>query len=164
MAATEVGRQPDVWGTIYALYLGILDKKTERAARQELLKALDEKTIVYRGAIRHVPTNHDASPTSAWERTPTGYNTYQNGAFWPTPVGWLISVLSKESPRWAARIFKEMIAHLKEEDFRKGKDYCAPWECFGKDGFARSNPVFVGSVAVPYAALAKLADQLKIDS
>jgi hypothetical protein len=156
MAATEVGRQPDVWGTIYALHLGILDRKTAVAARREIVKALEEGTIAYKGAVRHVPTNHDASPTTAWERTPSGHNTYQNGAYWHTPTGWLISVLSKESPRWARRVFKEMIAHLRQEDFRKGTEYCAPWECFGKDGLAQNNPVFLGSVAVPYGVLKRL--------
>jgi len=161
MAATEVGRQPDVWGTIYALHLGILDRKTAVAARREIVKALEEGTIAYKGAVRHVPTNHDASPTTAWERTPSGHNTYQNGAYWHTPTGWLISVLSKESPRWARRVFKEMIAHLRQEDFRKGTEYCAPWECFGKDGLAQNNPVFLGSVAVPYGVLKTLAKPAK---
>jgi hypothetical protein len=161
MAATKVGRQPDVWGTIYALYLGILDKKTAQTARREIVKALEEGTIAYKGAVRHVPTNHDASPTSAWERTHIARNTYQNGAYWHTPTGWLITVLRKESPHWARRIFKEMITHLRQEDFRKGKTYCAPWECFGKGGFAQNNPVFLGSVVVPYGALKKLAEPTK---
>ncbi len=157
MAATEIGRQPDVWGTIYALYIGILDKKTAQAACLEIVKALEEGTIGYKGAIRHVPTNRDASPTSAWERTHVSNNTYQNGAYWHVPTGWLMAALMKESPHWARRIFKEMIAHLKREDFRKGTAYCAPWECFGKNGFAQNNPVFLGSVALPYGVLKEIA-------
>jgi hypothetical protein len=161
MAATGIGRQPDVWGTIYALYLGLLDRKTAQAARREIVKALEEGTICHEGAVRHVPTNRDASLTSAWERTPTPYNTYQNGAYWHTPTGWLIAVLSKESPKWAMRIFKSMIAHLKREDFRKGGTYSAPWECFGKESTAQNNPVFLGSVVLPYGVLKKLAKSRK---
>lgn len=153
MAATEIGRQPDVWGTIYALYLGLLKGKRGAAARAEILKALEEGTICYEGALRHVPTNHDASPNSAWERTHTPHNNYQNGAYWHTPSGWLISVLAKDSPAWARRVFNDMIRHFQAEDFRKGKDFHAPWECLGKDGKFRSNPLFIGSVAVPYGVL-----------
>ena len=158
LAATGVGRQPDVWGTIYALYLGLLKEPRASEARAELVKALREGTICYRGAVRHVPTNHDASPTSAWERTLTPHNTYQNGAYWHTPSGWLIAVLAKESPELARGIFNEMIEHFKAEDFRKGADFHAPWECFGKDGKAQNNPVFLGSVTVPYGVLKELGE------
>ena len=153
MAATEIGRQPDVWGTVYALYLGLLKGKRAAAARAEIVKALKEGTICYQGAVRHVPTNHDASSNSAWEKTHTPHNNYQNGAYWHTPSGWLIAVLAKESPAWARRIFMEMIGHFQEEDFRKGDEFHAPWECLGKNGLFRNNPLFLGSVAVPYGAL-----------
>jgi hypothetical protein len=153
LAATEIGRQPDVWGTIYALYLGLLKGKRASAARAEIVKALEEGTICYQGAIRHVPTNHDASPNSAWDRTHTLLNHYQNGAYWHTPTGWLIAVLAKESPAWASQIFDDMIELFQEEDFRKGEDFHAPWECLGKNGLFRNNPLFLGSVAVPYGVL-----------
>jgi len=153
MAATGIGRQPDVWGTIYALYLGLLKGKRAAAARAEILKALEEGAICYQGAIRHVPANHDASPSSAWERTHTPLNHYQNGAYWHTPTGWLIAVLAKESPAWARRIFGDMTQQFREEDFRKGEDFYAPWECFGKNSSAQNNPLFLGSVVVPYGVL-----------
>ena len=158
MAATGIGRQPDVWGTVYALYLGLLKGKRAAAARAEILKALEEGTICYQGALRHVPTNHDASPNSAWERTHTPHNNYQNGAYWHTPTGWLIAVLAKEASAWARRVFKEMIGHFQEEDFRKGDEFHAPWECLGKNGLFRKNPLFLGSVAVPYGVLKQICD------
>ena len=156
MAATEVGRQPDVWGTIYALYLGILDTKTAEAAGMEIAKALEDETICHEGAVRHVPTNHDASPTSAWEKTHVERNCYQNGAYWHTPTGWLIAAMAKEYPKWAALIFKDMITHFKRDDFRKGSEFQAPWECIGKNGIKGNNPVFMGSVVAPYGVLKNL--------
>jgi len=153
MAATQVGRQPDVWGTIYALYLGILSKKAARSALAEIVKALEEGTILYLGAVRHVPTNHDYSTATAWEKSPTEHNTYQNGAYWHTPAGWLISVLATDHPDWARRIFYDMMTHFREEDFRKGPEFNAPWECFGLNGRVQRNPLFLGSVVVPYGAL-----------
>ena len=157
LAATGTGRQPDVWGTIYALYLGLIKGTRASDARAEIVKALREGTICCHGAIRHVPTNHDASPHSAWERTLTPHNTYQNGAYWHTPSGWLIAVLAKDSPELARTVFNEMIEHFKAEDFRKGESFHAPWECFGKNGQAQNNPLFMGSVAVPYGVLKQVA-------
>lgn len=156
LAATGIGRQPDVWGTIYALYLGLLNDARADQAKQEIVKALEEGTICYKGAVRHVPTNHDASPHSAWERTHMDHNRYQNGAFWHTPTGWLVAVLRQTHPEWAAKIYHEMIAHFRDEDFRKGADYNAPWECIGPDPDANRNPLFLGSVAVPYGVLREL--------
>jgi len=153
MAATGTGRQPDVWGTIYALYLGLLKDKRAAEARAEILKALKEGTICHQGALRHVPTNHDASASSAWERTHTPLNHYQNGAYWHTPTGWLVAALARHSPVWAERVFGDMIRHFREEDFRKGEEFHAPWECLGKEDRYRSNPLFLGSVAVPYGVL-----------
>lgn len=156
MAATDTGRQPDVWGTIYALYLGLLDGESARAALGEIVRALEEGTISLQGAIRHVPVNHDASPTSAWERTLTPHNRYQNGAYWHVPTGWLIAVLAKEHPAVAQRLFNEMITHFQAEDFRKGPEFCAPWECLGQVKDAYANPVFLGSVVVPFGVLKTL--------
>lgn len=156
LAATEVGRQPDVWGTIYALYLGVLAGEIKEKALAEIVKALDEGTIAYQGAIRHVPTNHNAFPDSAWERTPIENDRYQNGAFWHTPTGWLVAILSVSHPKWAQRIFEDMIHHLKEEDFRKGGECNAPWECIGLKPNSYCNPLFLASVSLPYGVLKDL--------
>ncbi len=161
MAATEVGRQADVWGTVYALYLGLLTGERAEKARKEIVTALKEGTISHLGAVRHVPTNHDASPDSAWERTHTPHNNYQNGAYWHTPSGWLIAVLEKSSPELAKRIFDEMITHFREEDFRKGVDFHAPWECLGKDGNFRKNPLFLDSAALPFGVLKQIWEYKK---
>lgn len=156
MAATEIGRQPDVWGTIYALYLGLLKGNAAKAALAEIVHALEEGTIVREGALRHVPTNHDAAPDRVWEKTPTQKNRYQNGAYWHTPTGWLIAVLSESHPDWASRIFEEMIAHLRREDFRQGPEFNGPWECFGPEPEASNNPLFLASVTLPYGIVKDL--------
>src|SRR5688500_3450756 len=46
-------------------------------------------------------------------------------------------------------VFKQYIAHLREQDFRRGDALGAPWECFGRDGAARQNPVYMTSVTLP---------------
>lgn len=156
MAATEVGRQADVWGTIYALFLKVLSGKDEEAAREEIVEAIHRGTILYRGAVRHVPTNLDARPDSAWERTPTAHNTYQNGAYWHTPTGWLVAVLWDSHRSIAIQVIHEMVRALREEDFRRGPEFNAPWECLGHSPEISQNALFLASVTTPYGVLKNL--------
>ena len=156
MAATDVGRQPDVWGTIYALVQRALPPATAEAARKEVVRAIEDGTILFRGALRHVPTNHDARPDSAWERALAGHNHYQNGAYWHTPTGWLVAALWETHRALALRVFDDMIASLREEDFRQGPTFNAPWECFGPDAEAAKNPLFLASVTTPFGVVKNL--------
>jgi len=153
LAATGVGRQPDVWGTIRAIYDDVLPQPRKEAAMQEILKAIAEGTILYKGAMRHVPTNCDASPDSAWERTNIKRNRYQNGAYWHTPTGWLVAILAQRNRELAERIFDEMCESLREGDFRKGPSFDAPLECLGPEPKASNNPLFLASVTTPYGVL-----------
>ena len=151
LAATDIGRQPDVWGTLLALHLGVLRGRVRQRAIETVSDAYARGTISYEGGVRHVPTDRDASPTSAWERTFEPKNVYQNGAYWNTPTGWLISALALGDRIKADHAFREYIAHLRTNDYRLGKPGLnAPWECFGKDGKARQNGGYLASVALPY--------------
>jgi hypothetical protein len=152
-AATDVSGQPFVWGTLYALYLDILSPVARRRAIDQVLKSLEAGQIMFEGALRHVPLDADASPTSMWEKAITPHNRYQNGAFWHTPTGWLIAVLDRDHPQKAQAVFAEYMAHLRREDFRQGGSCGGPWECIGWDGKADQNPAFVPSVALPYGVL-----------
>jgi hypothetical protein len=154
-AATGVSGQPFVWGTLYALYLDILSPAARKRAVDQVLKDLETGQVMFEGALRHVPLDRDASPTSAWEKSITPHNRYQNGAFWHTPTGWLIAVLDRDHPHEAQTVFAEYVAHMRREDFRQGGSGGAPWECIGWEGNAHQNPAFVPSVALPYGVLFK---------
>lgn len=152
-ASTGVSGQSDVWGTLYALYLDLLSPALHRRAIEQVLQDMDNGNILFGGALRHVPVNRDASPSTAWEKTIAPHNRYQNGAFWHMPVGWLIAVLDREHPARAAAVFQDYMAHLRKNDFRQGDGYGAPWECIGWEGKAEQNPVFIPSVCTPYGVL-----------
>jgi hypothetical protein len=127
LAATGTGRQPDVWGTLCALHLGTLRGHDAEAALDTVADAVRKGTIVFEGAVRHIPTNFDWSATSAWERTAgETLNTYQNGAYWHTPTGWVISVLQRRDPALAMKVFQDYIHHLRANDFRLGQKAEAP--------------------------------------
>src|SRR5439155_7277552 len=57
LAATDVGRQPDIWGTLYALNLGVLAPDEARDARNAVIDALHNDTITLDGAVRHLPAD-----------------------------------------------------------------------------------------------------------
>lgn len=156
MAATEIGRQADVWGTLYALYLDALPPTAAAESLSTVADAVQRGTICFEGAVRHVPSDLNATPTSAWERTVgVPFNTYQNGAYWHTPTGWLVAVLHRHDPALAAAVFKEYIAHLRSNDFRLGKPRQAPWECIGPNGYSQ-NSIYMTSVALPWSVLSAI--------
>ncbi|MEQ1933369.1 MAG: hypothetical protein ABL962_05760 [Fimbriimonadaceae bacterium] len=150
-AATGVGQQPDVWGTIFALYMGVVKGEERRRLLHTVAEATRKGTITYCGAVRHVPTDHDFSASSAWEQTAgIPLNRYQNGAYWHVPSGWLAKILWETNKGLARQVVREMIAHFREEA-SKG----APWECLHPTKDYRQNPVYMASVTLPLEALSK---------
>jgi hypothetical protein len=155
LAATEVGRQPDVWATLFALYLGILPEDAAAKARKTIAAAVKApgNTIEYQGAVRHVPSDRYFRPDQCWESAVSKVNMYQSGAFWHTPTGWLIEALQAVDPTLARQVAGRFMQHLREGDFRRGTGRGAPWECFGIDMAHAQNPVYMTSVTLPLAAL-----------
>jgi hypothetical protein len=152
-ASTGLSGQPDVWGTLFALHLGVLDRAQAKAARNTVADALRRGTITLEGGVRQVPTDRDFSKTTAWERSMCAINTYQNGGYWHTASGWLIGALWKHDRALALQVFSEMLAQLRAQDYRKGPGHGAPWEVYGPNGKGRQNAVYMASVALPYGIL-----------
>jgi len=155
LAATVVGRQPDVWATLFALHLGVLPPEAAYRARQTVASAVRAPghTIEYHGAVRHVPSDRYFRPDQCWESGGSRANTYQSGAFWHTPTGWLLEALQVVDPALARQAGDRFIRHLHQEDFRQGDGHHAPWECFGLDLADAQNPVYLTSVTLPLAVL-----------
>lgn len=155
IAATEVGQQPDVWATLFALHLHALPAAAAERARKTVAAAVRAPghTIEYQGAVRHVPSDRYFRPGQCWEAGGGAVNTYQSGAFWHTPTGWLIEALQATDPALARQVTDRFIRHLREGDFRKSGGGRAPWECFGLDLAGAQNPVYMTSVTLPLAVL-----------
>ncbi len=156
-ACTGVSSQPDVFGTLHALYAGVLPAPYRARAVRAILDGLERGQIEQAGALRNVPLEYSFSASTAWERTPTANNTYQNGAYWHMPAGWLASILQDVRPDLAHAFFARYLAHMKQEDFRKHAGSFAPWEWLFADQRSDSCPVFGPSAALPYAVLSGLA-------
>ncbi len=155
-AATGKSAQYDVWGTAFALYVGALEGDTKKRAEEALVKGLRESTIAWEGGIRHVPTDGDARPDSAWEISYAPLNRYQNGAYWNTSVGWVAYAVAGTDRALARKLAHAYLEQIKSDDFRKGPDSGAPWECRHPDGNHRQNPVYLTSVSIPLAVFREL--------
>jgi hypothetical protein len=158
-ASTGLSGQPDVWGTAFAVYTGLLHGESRQAALRVLHEGYLRGDTCYRGNVRHVPVSGEASPEHVWSHTAEGFarkNRYQNGAYWGTPAGWYIYALNEADPECAKQMFEEYIGELTEGDFRRHGGMGSPWECFHPDGEHRQNGVYMTSVTVPYSVFIKM--------
>src|SRR5665213_475761 len=149
-ASTGKSHQPDVWGTALAVYFGILNGRTEQEACHALAGAYENKTLAFKGNIRHVLTSDDFNDSTAWAYSLASKNTYQNGAYWGTPTGWVCYAMAKVNRSAAHQLASEYIQDLMETDFRKGGDFGGPYECFHPPDY-KQNPVYLTTVSCPYA-------------
>lgn len=154
-ASNRKSQQLDVWATALAIYYGILDGEKLNKASQYLTDGYINGSLSYKGNIRHVLTTDDFSGATAWEFADTEKNTYQNGAYWGTPTGWLVYAIAQTNPDAAKKLAGEYIAELRENDYRKGKDFGAPYECFHPSGY-NQNPVYLASVSCPFEVFKKM--------
>jgi hypothetical protein len=145
-ASTGKSSQPDVWSTALAVWMNILEGEDMLRACRTLADSYRNGALSADGNIRHILTTDDFNGNTAWEFSIAKKNTYQNGAYWGTPTGWVCYAIAKVEPELAARLAGEYVAELRENDFRKGGG--SPYECFHPSGF-RQNPVYMTTVTCP---------------
>jgi hypothetical protein len=155
LASTGKSRQADVWATALAVYFGILEGENLKKACGMLAKAYKSGTLSYRGNIRHILTTDDFSEKTAWELSLSAKDTYQNGAYWGTPTGWVCHAINQADPQSAKALAKEFIEDLQTNDYRKGSGLGAPYECFNKGTYTQ-NPIYLTTVACPLVAFRKM--------
>ncbi len=148
MASTGISRQADVWSTALAVYFGILEGEQKVKTCRFLSDAYEKKYLSDRGNIRHVLTCDDFDEVTAWQSTGVEKNRYQNGAYWGTATGWVCYAIAQVNPGNAKKLAQEYVDDLRKNDFRKGKEFGAPYECFFGDEYS-ANPVYLTTVACP---------------
>ena len=155
-ASTGKGSQADVWSTALAIYYNILSNEETQKTSRFLSQAYENGHLSYKGNIRHILTTDDFSTSTAWEFSLAKKNTYQNGAYWGTPTGWVCYAIAKTNFKLAQKLAKDYVEDLRENDFRKGPEYGAPYECFHPSGHAQ-NPLYMTTVSCPLAAFKNIA-------
>ena len=148
LASTETSAQADVWATSLAIHFDVLRGNNRLKAAKHLLQGYISGELSQNGNIRHILKSDDFNENSSWEKSLVPKDTYQNGAYWGTPVGWVCKAIAYVDQIAAQKLASEYIQDLRKGDFRKGGDFGAPWECF--NGNAKQNPVYLTSVAVPF--------------
>jgi len=150
-ASTGKSRQADVWSTALGVYLNILEGESSVKSCKTLAKAYKEGSLSFKGNIRHILTTGDFNETTAWEHSLADKNTYQNGAYWGTPTGWVCYAIAQVDIKSAKKLAGEFVEDLRETDFRKGKEFGGPYECFHPETGNLQNPVYLTTVSCPYA-------------
>ena len=131
-AATVVCKQPDIWGSAFGVYLGVATPEQAQAVARYF--QAHYRDIVKRGQLRHLPGGQH------WEATAgVAPGTYQNGAYWATPVGWFVYTLDLTDPALAERTVVDLV-----RDFIATGDEN---ECIN-DGYANVSH-YVASTSLP---------------
>ncbi len=128
-------KQIDIWGSAYAVEVGITSEKQTKRITTYLVEHYDE--TVMKGQIRHLTRTE-----GAWNNLfkPCEVGTYQNGAYWATPLAWMIPVYARSNPSLAKEMLEKAIT-----DFQKnGINECI------NDGYVKV-PNFVVSATNVYS-------------
>ncbi|MFY0653496.1 MAG: hypothetical protein JXQ96_15745 [Cyclobacteriaceae bacterium] len=134
-AADDACKQIDIWGSAYAVAIGItLDEQTIRISKY-LGEHYDE--YIQRGQVRHLTKSE-----GTWEQLfkPQEPGTYQNGAYWATPLAWIIPIYDKVKPGLSKLTLERVIKDFQENGIN---------ECI--NGEYLKVPNFVASATNVYA-------------
>ena len=99
-AATAQCKQGDVWGSAFAVWLGVAS--SERADKISACFSANHSGLVQKGQLRHTP------PGVYWEKA-CAKDTYQNGGYWGTPVGWYAYALNRLDPALADQVVVDLV-------------------------------------------------------
>lgn len=146
LSATELGRKDDVWGTAYAVWLGLLPKDQTLALARGLLRNVNEGGILAEGQVRHLPQS--GAFGGHWESASSDPESYQNGGYWATPTGWLVSAIRRVDLKKADQVFSDYCRHLRDHE-KEG----APWEWINPRTHEHHNAGYAASCGLVYAAL-----------
>ncbi|MFY0653452.1 MAG: hypothetical protein JXQ96_15525 [Cyclobacteriaceae bacterium] len=103
-AADQNNKQIDIWGSALAIDVGIANSEQTEKITDYLIANYDQ--IAQRGQFRHLPGS-DAHWQELFHDCEVG--TYQNGAFWATPLAWIVPVIAKRNRKKAEEIVKTVI-------------------------------------------------------
>ena len=108
-AADKDCKQIDIWGSAYAVYIRITNEEQSKKISEYLIRNQDQ--IFMNGQIRHLPGS-DVSWNNLFISIKAG--TYQNGAYWATPLAWVVPVIAKQNFPLAKKILRNVISDFQE--------------------------------------------------
>ncbi|MBC8471058.1 MAG: hypothetical protein H8D56_16425 [Planctomycetes bacterium] len=139
-AATIRCKEHHIWGSAFAVYLGVADKSQSMAIARYFKD--NYSNIVQNGQIRHLPGG------VYWELCVARRDTYQNGAYWATPTGWFVYTLDLVDPGLADRTVIDMVSDFKKND-----------ACEWILGEKRRLPNYLASASLPQAGIRAMIER-----
>ncbi len=133
-AATLRCREHDIWGSAFAVYLGVADAEQSNSIATYFQQ--NYTRITQKGQVRHLPGG------VYWEQASCKRDTYQNGAYWATPTGWFVYTLDIVNPGLARQTVIDMV-----NDFKKNG--ANEW----KFGAKYQLPNYLASASLPLAGI-----------
>ncbi len=153
-SATGLCHQYDVWGTIYAIYIGILPSTLEKQAVKTVAQAYRDGHISSFGYVRMIRTVDDDAFGQSWEAPAVNYTKpgqYQNGGYWASASGWLFYALAKSNPDLAGECIDAFIQHTKQ--YRKEG---APFEFINLSSTLWEGKLAGSCATLPYAGAKRI--------
>jgi hypothetical protein len=98
-STTKGCRMPDVWGSAFAVWLGVASDERAKAIAS-YFKA-NHAGLTQKGQVRQTP------PDMYWQKD--GRDAYQNGGFWGTATGWYAYTLNKIDPAMADAVLVDLV-------------------------------------------------------
>jgi hypothetical protein len=138
-AATVKCREHDLWGSAFAVFLGVADFVQSEAIAQYFARNYGQ--IIQHGQMRHLPAG------TYWEQG-CNRDQYQNGGYWATPVGWFVYTLDLVDPVLADQSIMDLV-----HDF---KQYGA---CEWILGERRQLPNYLASAALPLDGIGAMLER-----
>ena len=143
-AATVKCKEPDVWGSAFAVYLHVAEK--DQAIRIARYFQQHYDRVVEKGQIRHLPGGvywQEACPR----------DRYQNGAFWATATGWFVYTLDLVDPKLADRTIVDLVTDFHQRG-------CLEW-CFGR---LAQRPDYLASATMPLAGIRRVIARRELEN
>jgi len=107
-------KQIDIWGSAYAVEVGVASDEQAKQIADYLINNYDQ--LAQRGQFRHL-AGEDKGWNNLFKTCPEG--TYQNGAYWATPLAWIVPTIAKQDLPLAKKIVKTVIDDFRENDINE---------------------------------------------
>ena len=107
LAASHTCRQADVWGSAFAIWIGVADAMRADRISRTLVGHYDG--IVQNGQVRHL------LPGDYWQLADAPRDTYQNGGFWGTASGWVANAIARTDLPLARRMLADLVRFYREK-------------------------------------------------
>jgi hypothetical protein len=125
LASDQLETLPDIWGSLYLVYLNLSTPVRRQGVALWLAAEWRRDSAIFsEGQLRHLPP--PLVWRRCWQECPAA-GTYQNGAYWATPLQWALPVLHAYAPdvvqEVVTAVLTSFVTHGVSEAFNRPINY-----------------------------------------